>query len=68
MEERENDGSPTPSEGHAPVGGEKPDEAIPAEVSAAPPSEPAVWDAAPAAPIVPEEIESSAGFPQDSPG
>src|ERR1700679_1206835 len=64
MEERENDGSPTPSEGHAPVGGEKPDEASPAEVSAAPPSEPAVWDAAPADPIVPEEVEKAPVSPR----
>ena len=64
MDERESDGSPTPSEGHAPVGGEKADEAIPAEVSAAPPSEPAAWDAAPADPIVPEEVERAPVSPR----
>src|SRR3984885_2727076 len=67
MDERENDGSPTPSEVNAHVGGEKADEAIPAEVSAAPPSEPAtaklaenesvVLDAAPPADIILEETE-----------
>ena len=69
MDERENNVSPTPSDGQAPVEGEKPDLAIPAEVSAAPPSDPAVLGlSAPAAPIAPDEIESSAGFPQDSSG
>src|ERR1700733_12051036 len=67
MDERENDGSPTPSEVNAHVGGEKADEAIPAEESAAPPSEPAtaklaenesvMLAAAPPADIILEETE-----------
>src|ERR1700722_12876299 len=64
MEQRENNGSPMPSEGHAPVDGEKADAATFAEVTAATPSEraklaenePVELDAAPAAPIVPEEV------------